>query len=288
MKLTIHGYSTALYATWYFIEELGLLFDAGDGVTSHLLGKSGKIKHIFISHADRDHLGGLLQYNQLNAYRAPKLYYPKDAKSFAYLETFIKQFDPHTSGTEWYPIDDGDEITIKNNYRVQSFENKHINVSGQLKSLSYKVLETKSKIKPEFKNLSSKEIVAIKEAHGDAFISTKKKRTVLAYSGDTPVFDYELFDNTEILIHEATFLTKEELAHGNDKNKHSALEEVLEMVANISTEKVILGHFSSRYDTAEVDAKIKELIKHYHIKVPIYRMPVGQARHDILNKNPIN
>ena len=63
MKLTIHGYSTALFATWYFIEELGILFDAGDGLVSGLMGKCGKIKKVFISHADRDHLTGLLQYN---------------------------------------------------------------------------------------------------------------------------------------------------------------------------------------------------------------------------------
>ena len=56
MDFTISGYSTALFATWYFIDELDLLFDAGDGVVAGLTQKSGKIKHIFISHADRDHL----------------------------------------------------------------------------------------------------------------------------------------------------------------------------------------------------------------------------------------
>ncbi|WP_282456680.1 hypothetical protein [Chitinophaga sedimenti] len=42
MKLTISGYSTALFATWYFIDELGILLDAGDGLTSSLLQKAGK------------------------------------------------------------------------------------------------------------------------------------------------------------------------------------------------------------------------------------------------------
>ncbi len=39
MNLTITGYSTALFSTWYFIEELGILFDVGDGITSILLQK---------------------------------------------------------------------------------------------------------------------------------------------------------------------------------------------------------------------------------------------------------
>ena len=58
MKLTISGYSTALFSTWYFVEELGLLFDAGDGIITQLLQKSRKIKYVFISHGDRDHLTG--------------------------------------------------------------------------------------------------------------------------------------------------------------------------------------------------------------------------------------
>lgn len=56
MELTISGYSTALFSTWFFIKELGLLFDAGDGVLSGLLQKRDKVRHVFISHADRDQL----------------------------------------------------------------------------------------------------------------------------------------------------------------------------------------------------------------------------------------
>lgn len=87
MKLNIAGYSTALFSTWYFIEELGLLFDAGDGVTSSLLQKSRKIEHVFVSHADRDHLTGLLQLNQLNAREGfPKIFFPFSCGSFPAIE----------------------------------------------------------------------------------------------------------------------------------------------------------------------------------------------------------
>ena len=288
MTLKIHGYSTALFATWYFIEELGLLFDAGDGLTSHMLGKTGKIRHVFISHADRDHLGGLLQFNQMFAHRRPVIYYPKDANSFRFLEEFTGRFDPHTSGTLWNPLEDGNRIEIKANYKVQSFENKHIDVPGQLKSLSYKVIETKNKLKSEFLNLSPKDIVALKKEKGENYINEEQHRNVLIYSGDTPVFDYSKFDNCELLIHEATFLKKEELEKGNDKNKHSSLEEVMEMVANISVEQLILGHFSSRYDQDVIDKEIKKLIEYYNIKIPVFRLPIGKAERDILNGTPLN
>jgi ribonuclease Z len=288
MKLTIHGYSTALFATWYFIEELGLLFDAGDGLTSNLLGKTGKIKNVFISHADRDHLGGLLQYNQLFANRNPNIYYPKDSGSFKHLESFTTQFDPHTAGTNWISLNNNETVQIKNNFNVTCFENQHIDIKGQLKSLSYKVLQRKKKLKIEFQGLSSQEIIAIKKAKGSDFINEEINKSVLLYSGDTPVYDYSKYDDCGILIHEATFLKRQEVEKGNHKNKHSSLEEVLEMIANIKVDKLILGHFSSRYDMHQIDEEIEKLIKYYNIKIPIYRIPIGEMEKDILSGKAIN
>src|SRR3954467_6889124 len=114
MQLTISGYSTALFSTWYFVEELGVLFDAGDGVVANLLQKSRKVKHVFLSHADRDHLTGLLQLNQLNARPGyPKMYYPKDARSIRSLEMFAKAFDDQVHATEWIALKEGQEVEIK-------------------------------------------------------------------------------------------------------------------------------------------------------------------------------
>ena len=77
------GYSTALFSTWLFLEDYGLLFDAGDGVSAGLSQKSRKAKYVFITHADRDHLAGLLQLHQLNAQDGqPLICYPRDCGSF--------------------------------------------------------------------------------------------------------------------------------------------------------------------------------------------------------------
>lgn len=288
MKLTIYGYSTALFSTWYFIEELGILFDAGDGLVSNLMGKSGKIRDIFISHADRDHITGLLQYNQLFAQHKPQIYYPKDSGSFRYLDTFFKQFDPHNTGTKWISIEDNSEIKCKQNIIVKAIENRHIEQQGFLKSLSYKVFTSKSKLNKEFIDLSKEELIRIKAEKGNDFITEKVLRNILTYSGDTPIYDYSAYDNCEILIHEATFLKASETNTKSNKNKHSSLEDVMKMIADIHIEKAILGHFSSRYDQKDIDNEIKRLIKYYNIKVPIYRVPIGHCIKDILNTNSLN
>ena len=160
MSYTISGYSTALFSTWYFIEELGILFDAGDGVTAGLLQKARKINHVFISHADRDHLTGLLQLNQLNARGGfPIIHYPANSGSFPAIETFSKNFDPHVKETVWKAIQANEEIKIKDNLIVQSLRNEHVETAPEMiKSLSYKIFQTKIKLRPEIALLSQDKI----------------------------------------------------------------------------------------------------------------------------------
>ncbi len=291
MQLTITGYSTALFSTWYFVEEMGLLLDAGDGVTSGLLQKSGKIKHVFISHADRDHLTGLLQLNQLNARPGlPVIYYPRDSGSFPRLEEFSKKFDPHVSGTVWQAMTDKEEINLKDDLILVPIRNEHVPVAESiLKSFSCQVFQTKRKLKPEFQKLSGEDIRRIVEEKGREFTTEEVRVPVLSYSGDTPVTDANRWNHSNILIHEATFLNEKEgireKAHGN---KHSTLEEVMEMVSGISIQKLILGHFSSRYPQEQIEQRIKELCEKYAITIPVYGVYPGQICRDILSTPPIN
>ena len=291
MKLTITGYSTALFSTWYFIDEMGLLFDAGDGLTASLLQKARKIDHVFISHADRDHLTGLHQFNQLNARPGyPKIYYPLHCGSFPAIEAFSKKFDPHVSGTQWTAVDTHQRLFIKDNLYVQPVRNNHVQVDQSItKSLGYRVCEVKSKLKQEYLALPQEELKKLINERGKEALTTQVETTLLTYSGDTPVDDPERWNNTKILIHEATFLESGDQENSNTKrNLHSRLEEVLYMVANLNVESLILGHFSSRYSHEAIDENIKRLCKALKIKIPVYRVLPGQVHRDILRENPIN
>ncbi len=289
MQLTISGYSTALFSTWYFVEELGLLFDVGDGLCSSLLQKTRKITHAFISHADRDHLTGLLQFNQLNAREGfPIIHYPKDCGSFPNLETFSKKFDPHVSGSVWKPIVEKDKIWIRENIYVEAIRNSHVAAKPEIsKSLGYKVVLVKRKIKPEIANLPPNEIKKIVMEQGKINTSIEISETLLCYSGDTPVENFEHWNNSKILIHEATFLSLDDVKINNEKNKHSHLEDVIKAVSEIKLEKLILGHFSSRYSNELIDLKIKELCSKYQLKIPVYTVLPGQTVIDILKSEAV-
>jgi ribonuclease Z len=291
MKLNISGYSTALFSTWYFIEEFGLLFDAGDGLTAALLQKTRKIESVFISHAHRDHVTGLLQLNQLNARNGfPKIYYPSDCGSFAALEAFSKQFDPHVQGTTWYGIQENEAICIKENLFVQSIRNNHVQAALHLnKSFGFQVYQNKLKLKSEFADLPQSAIKELIQKVGKSNMTEVIRTNLLTYSGDTPVDDFEKWNHTQILIHEATFLEQEEQDQLNiQKKSHSNLESVLKMVSELTIDTLILGHFSSRYSKEQIDDKIKYFCKKYDIKIPVHRVLPGQTHFNILNETPIN
>lgn len=291
MQLTITGYSTALFSTWYFIEEWGVLFDAGEGLISSLLQKSRKIDQVFISHADRDHLTGLLQLNQLNARPGfPVIHYPKDSGSFPVLEKFSKLFDPQVARTVWTPVTEGDEIPIAKDLLVKPIRNGHVPAEQHIiKSLGYQVIQTRKKLRPEYANLSGEQLRQMAERQGRDSFSMELRTNLLAYSGDTPVEDGAKWDNTNILIHEATFLGNGEdikvRAYGN---KHSTLEEVMEMVSTLHIGQLILGHFSSRYSPEEITLSVKDLCEKYAINIPVRLILPGETVHDVLSQIPVN
>jgi len=290
MKYNITAYSTALFSTWINVEELNLLIDAGDGLTAGLLQKSRKIKHVFVTHPDRDHLNGLPQFIQLNSRSDyPIIHYPKDSGSFPAMRQFLHKFDPHIEGAQWKGIEDGQTIKIKQGFEIDAVRNEHIICpQGVHKSLSYKLYTTKSKLKPEFKNYTSDQIKNIAIDKGKDFLSQTIRTNIISFSGDTPVDDYSKWDHSEILIHEATFLREDLNIPSKARNKHSTLEEVLKMVKEININTLILTHFSTRYSKEQIDESVLELIKAYGIQIPVYIIYPGEICRDILSGTPIN
>jgi ribonuclease Z len=220
----------------------------------------------------------------------PVIHYPKDCGSFPALEKFSVNFDPHVNGTVWKPLADNEEVKIKDDVIVQAIRSNHVPVDeGKSKSLGFKVFQTKTKLKPEIANLPKEKIKELMMGAGKHNLVTEVRTNLITYTGDTPVDDYEKWNNSGILIHEATFLETEEKSNINSRaNKHSKLEEVIEMVSHLNVETLILGHFSSRYTAEEVDERIRQLCKKFSIKIPVHRVLPGSVHRNILQENPIN
>ncbi|MGB7344556.1 MAG: MBL fold metallo-hydrolase [Pirellulaceae bacterium] len=273
----ITGYSTALFSTWYFVEQFGVLFDCGDGVCAGLLQKARKIKHVFVSHADRDHLAGLLQFLQLNGRDDLTIHFPRDCGSFPALAEFSSHFDPHSTGTRWGPMTPEGEVAVRENLIVRAIENLHVPKDGdQIKSLTYIVESVSRKLKPEFQGMPGNEIAELRKQKGGREISNESRVIELIYSGDTPVETDGRYQNAKTLIHEATFLTRDEIDPDNPKrNKHSSLDALMEMVAHSNIQTLILGHFSSRYSNDQIDEAVQKETLRCGIGIPIKRVYPG-------------
>ncbi|MFK7818661.1 MAG: MBL fold metallo-hydrolase, partial [Planctomycetaceae bacterium] len=181
--LTITGHSTALFSTWYYVREYAALFDCGDGVTAALMQSARRIKHVFISHADRDHLAGLMRFLQLNGREELSIYYPRDCGSFPALAEFSAKFDPGSKGTKWVPLDRNQEVQIRQDLIVRAVENRHVETAGrQVKSLSYFIDEVSRKLKPEYAVLPGTEIAGLRKERGNTAITNEIRTPQFAFS----------------------------------------------------------------------------------------------------------
>ena len=270
-------------------DRVKLLFDAGDGVSSALASKCQRVQHVFLSHADRDHIGGLLQFNQLaaRADRPLTYYYPKDSGSFPAFRDFIEQFDPNLSKARWVAIEAGQRISVASNHVVEVGENDHIaaaghDVAGLTKSLDFRVVESRRRLKPEFAGLAGAEIGRLRAEYGDDHVTNQIERPLFGFSGDTPSFDTARWRDTEILVHETTFIAPDAADRG-----HCELGEVIRGAAELDLKALVLGHFSTRYDADFIRAAIAREAEAAAIAFPIYAVLPSTAAFDVLANEPV-
>lgn len=280
MKINLSSFSTALFSTWHFIDEWDLLFDAGDGLTAILGSKTRKIRHVFLSHADRDHVTGLLQFMQLNGRpQGLQVYYPKDCGTFPALQEFSRRFDPHILQADWKGISAGDEIGISNDLLVKAVRNEHIPAPpGRQKSFGFIVQRRRRKLREEFAALDGKAIALLRKEKGDDAVMEDARDDLFAYSGDTPV-DHDLpWKNVHTLLHEATFVDPADMDPDNPrKNKHSTLQQVMAMVAQTEVKQLVLSHFSSRYDEKQIRKAVENAMKLNQVTIPVELILPGRV-----------
>ncbi len=294
-RLNITGYSTAKFATWFYIDELSLLLDAGDGLVAALCAKAGKVKHVAISHPDRDHLSGLLQFLQINSRgESPKIAYPAGSGSFPALEAFSLKFDPDQAGRPtWSPLHSGEEWPLSAGCVLRTKANRHLphepgeGKDKSDKSLSYFVVRKSLRLKEPYRELSGPEIGELVKLHGKLAISDEVEETLLVYSGDTPIEPPSFWGKTRILIHEATFLHHQTAEARGQEARHSVLSDVLEMAAIVQPEKLILTHFSVRYSHEQIREAIYQESAARALSFPVYAVLPGELVRDILSQQPI-
>ncbi len=268
------------------VEEWGVLFDCGDGVSAALMHKARKIRHVFLSHPDRDHISGMLQFHQLYGGPQLRIYYPADAGSFAPLAGFCRRFDPQIKGTAWIPITAGDVVDIGKGRRVRAIENGHMRgIKPGIRSLSFIVEQSVRKLRAGHIGKPGPEIAALRKALGEDAITDLSVSVPLIYSADTPVETDGRYHHADILIHEATFLNHDDGSPDDPRRfKHSMLDDVLAMVATTNVRHLVLTHFSSRYSAEQIVGAVEAGAAAHGLTCAISLVLPGVVSRDILGE----
>ncbi len=277
LTLTILGSSSATptserYPTAQVLDASGRFFliDCGEGTQIQIRRQKigfGKIKHIFISHLHGDHYYGLIglisTFNLLGLKNDIHIYSPSQLKDIIQPQLDFLKGDLQFK-VIFHPLNFKKAQLIYEDKRMEvvSFPLKHsINCCGFL----FREKQKERNILKEYIQQYKIPVAQIKAIKQGADFLTENGEIIpninlttppppplsYAFCSDTafhpPVA--EIIKGVNLLYHEATFT--EELRDWADKTFHSTALDAAKMAKMAEADRLIIGHFSSRYKTVE-------------------------------------
>ena len=251
------------------IQDRHFLIDCGEGTQIQLRKfkcKFSKIDHIFISHLHGDHFLGIFGYlsslNLLGRNNDIHIYAPENLNNLLEVHNSVsgKNFN---FNIVFHPLNFSKLERIYNDkiMEVYSFPVKHsVPTCGFLfkeKSTDRRMIKEKIKelnlniesIK-KFKNSENCEVNGVLIDYNDVTTQGNQPRTY-AYCADSQ-YDENIIsylENVDLIYHESTFL--ESKMDKAIKTKHSTAKQAATIALKVKAKKLIIGHFSARYDNSD-------------------------------------
>ena len=253
--LTIEGYSRAAVQSYWRIPELKLGFDLG----AHPWDFMGTSTW-FISHGHLDHIAALPVYvarRRMMKMDPPTIYLPEH--TIGSVEMILRGFNRLDRGRlpcNLVPTNPGDEIELSRENVVTVHATKHT-----VPSLGYIVWERRKKLKPEYQGLSGDKIRDLRESGTE--VSEERRFPLVGYVGDTApqgLDNNPEFYEAKYLISEMTFLAPDHRKDKIHKHGHMHLDDYISRADRFQNEKIIVGHFSTRYSRQQAIKLVKKAI----------------------------
>lgn len=278
-SLTILGYNSAIptvksapTAQFLEMEERCFLIDCGEGTQVQLRkakAKFSKINHIFISHLHGDHVFGLpgliSSFRLLGRETTLHVYGPKGIKEM--METIFRITETHqVFEVVFHELSSKKSELIFEDNRVEVYT---IPLDHRIYCNGYLFKE-----KPKERHLNMQEIAKYPEIEicdyhnlkrgkdfvlNDGYVLKNKNLTnpaepsvSYAFCSDTRYLEsiIPIIKEVDLLYHEATFL--HELKEMADYTGHTTALEAAKIARKANVKKLILGHFSNRYNDYQV------------------------------------
>lgn len=257
------GVSLAGCRTSLFIPELKIGFDAGFPFPYQL-----GIERFFITHGHMDHAAAIpfiISQKNLNNQNSTQFYMPASlVDPLSEILNLWQKIEGHHYTFEFLPSIPGEPIVLSPQFYVKSFNAHH-----RIPALGYSLFQTKKHLKKEFEGLGREELVNLK-AKGIA-IDEVQETPLMSFSGDSKIeflWEETWICQSKYLFIETTYIDDRKTIEQARAWGHIHLDEVIEALPQIHSEKIILMHISSRYSDQEARAIIaKRIPKEYQERV---------------------
>lgn len=234
-----------MFGTFSYYAPIRAMFDCGPGASNHFGNYVYAPEFIFIGHSSHnDHIGDLPSFIGARAHcRGDKekgltIYYP-ESRNMTLIMDYISKLHPNLPyKLNFIEIGPGFTKTFDNGLVLEAFHVKHA-----YKSLGFKILERRSRLKPGINPKDARALAAAGQIINEPYWAN-----VFTYILDSASYDLKHIENCATLVADTTFLKTSD----RDEPSHASVEEVLQWCKIQNVKRVLCAHISTRYDMREV------------------------------------
>ena len=273
----VQGISVAGEQTVIQVPELDVAFDIGQCTRSVL-----SVPTIALSHAHMDHLGGLPYWFSQRYFQKiggethmpekidgkpegknegkPKvpvgrcICHPELEQPLRGMMRAWEPLERQKTPFEFVALEPEKEIELKNNISMRAIATRHT-----VPSLGFSVLERRSKLKEEFRDLPQEKLRELRSRGTE--ITRQMEIPLVAYTGDTAPGEYlvrDEFAEAKIVIAECTFFEPDH----NDRARtgmHLHIDDIIRLLPVWKAEAIVLVHVSRRTTIHYARERIEKL-----------------------------
>lgn len=241
------------------LPQLHLCFDVAQGFPFQF-----HLRKYFITHGHLDHAAGipyLISQKAMNSLAPGDFFMPASlVEPLDKIMQLWQQIEGHEYKYHFHPTRPKDLIEIDKHHCVRAFQTVH-----RIESLGYTVFKKNKKLKPQYSGLSETELIDLRKK--GAAIQEEYENPLVSFTGDTQIeflFKEDWIRKSKILIMESTYLDQVKSVEHARRWGHTHLDEILNHLDEIESERIVLIHTSSRYSWEHAKALLKERIPAKH------------------------
>jgi ribonuclease Z len=251
----IEGVSIAGEQTCIHVPELDVAFDIGLCPRIALAAP-----YVAISHGHMDHVAGLPYYFSQRIFQGMTtgtcICHHKIAGPIADMMRGWVALEGQRTPHEIIGLEPDQQLEIKNNIFLRGIEARHT-----VPALAYVVIEKRSKLKEEFRDLPQDRLRDLKQQGID--ITYSMEIPLVAYTGDTehgPCLYRDEFAKAQVVICECTFFDDEHRSRAKI-GKHLHVDDLKALLDVWQAHTIVLMHVSRRTNLAQAREHIRRIAR---------------------------